>query len=156
MALTGNYIKYTYTEDTASITSHSVTYPSDLTESDPHYSKRGTTEWVSASVWNKSSESIDNIYLRIHNYNQFTIGSTPQDPDDDDSPLVKNNIMQITYRIYNTKTNAFEDANSHVYTDDVTFSLIGDDLTNSLTDPAYEYAYNLLKTTEGFENLTNA
>tara|TARA_R110000803_G_scaffold169679_1_gene232700 strand:+ start:81 stop:557 length:477 start_codon:yes stop_codon:yes gene_type:complete len=158
MALTGNYTKYTYTEDASSIglTSHSVAYPSDLTESDPNYSKRGTIEWVSGSVWTKASESIDNIYLRIHNYTYFTIGSIPSDPDDDDSALIKNNIMQVTYRIYNSKAEAIEDYNSHIHADDHTFSLVNDELTTSLSDPSHEYAYTRLKTTEGFENLTNA
>lgn len=155
MALTGNFLKYSYTES-SEIVSHSVTYPSDLPESSPNYDLRGTTELTSGSIWTKTSESMDNVYLKIHNYSHFTLGNVPSDGDDNLSPLIKNNVIQVTYRIYNSKAEAIENYNSHIHSGDASFSLVGDDLADAYNNPSYEDAYTRLKTLEGFENLTNA
>jgi len=139
MGLIGPWTRYYATETTQTVSS-SVTYPTELPESDENYNKRGTTEIVSASVPVITSESYDSVYINLHSTNVF---KTIHDP--------SVSSLDIQYRVYNNKDSAsLNGGEEYIY--------LGEALTEwdfELSTSSHTRAYSFLKNQQGWESLTD-
>lgn len=67
MALSGNFTVFNPSPTETRMISYSVTYPSDLSESDENYELRGTTQIISESAPIQIPTTYNNQYIIIQN-----------------------------------------------------------------------------------------
>jgi hypothetical protein len=142
MALSGNYIHITYTENETDLVPTSVTYPTNLLEDDEDYNKRGTTEEILLPALIEVPITYNNCYIivkaaSVHIVNQFVDN--------------KSYSINAIYRVYNNKEEKAQDYEEG-YLKEITESFNWDWDINS--NP-FEAAYSYFKTLKGAENLIN-
>lgn len=141
MALSGNYIKYSYTPSLTETEFVDYTYPLNLYVESPDYDKRGTTIQVEQPVMTTITENFENVYLII-------TGVTIEKSFD-----LWN--FQFAYRLFpNTDNNENIDAfNDEFLFQSIEFLSLD---TTALPSNPYELAYEHLKTQPSCANMTNA
>ena len=139
MALSGDFLKINNGfSDTETITNY-VTYPSDLPENNPNYSKRGTTVEEEQPAPTVTEETLSNVYVII-------TGTTIEK-----HMGVGQYNINYAYRVYNSKEDKDFDMESHIHTDIATF--VWDDTLD--TTPLVR-CYEHLSSSPHSVNLTNA
>ena len=142
MGLTGSWTRHWTEEDTGNIISSSVTYPAVMTENDPNYDKRGTTEVISYTASLAMSQSYEGVYVNIQNINLYKNLDGPSDGQIN---------FEYTYNIYGNEASKSEDMSNHI------FSNLGlnQEYNKTNSTEIYARAYASLKNQNGFEDLTD-
>lgn len=145
MALIGDFTHYYITTGSSIPNVTQVTYPLDLSELDPNYNKRGTTENIT-DYNQEESTTFTSSYVSISETGVYTTI---------DEMGSKSPKMFIQYEVYPSKEHKYASSSllenkgvlhkGEVYNVDYTY----DPLIND-----FEYAYSYLSTLQGFENLT--
>lgn len=152
MALTGSFTYYeTELSNTLSESVH-VTYPTSIPENDPNYDKRGTEEdiWVSSSI--QTATTISGSYLMI-----YAAALTH----DIYNPEYRRHNLNITYNVYDSQATAWNESGEVNVYEDYLYKHCEEMVNitlNQLTGSAniMEYAYEHLKTLDGFEDMIDA
>lgn len=139
MALKGDFLKITNGfSDTETILTYK-TYPSNLPEDNPDYSKRGTTVEGTSPAPTVTKETLPNVYVII-------TGATIEKHMGEGQYNIN-----YAYRVYNSKEDKDLDIESHIHTDITTF-VWDDTLDTTPLVRCYEHLSSLLNSI----NLTNA
>jgi hypothetical protein len=142
MALTGNFTKIWYTQSETDFIDLDVTYPSDLPSDDPDYDKRGTTETIQVPENVKNTQEYQNVYIALDWCFHYKFSGDGNG----------NTLLDFGYRVYESEAQRNSDPDSHI--------LEGDFLQNwvdlSSNQDIRVVAYEILKTKEGFEQLTDS
>lgn len=141
MALVGDWIKTEYIESETEKQKVEVFYPENLTELDDNYEKRGTSEQIEVPVMNKKETVFKDVYVTVHSMHSFKFISDGS----------HKTLYNITFRVYKSKQDRFEDINSFIYQDVVD----SQEINYNLNKKEIEQAYDVVKTVQGFEQLKN-
>lgn len=138
MALIGDFTHYYITTGSPTPNITQVTYPLSLPESDPNYSKRGTTETIT-DYNQEESTTFTSSYLSIGELSTFPVIN-------ENGNKVAN--MFIKYEVYSSKEHKYATSES----------LFREDINNveysfNPNNNDYDFAYNYLQGLKGFENL---
>ena len=143
MALTGRWdrIERIDSDETQLIT---ITYPLELSEDDPNYSKRGTSVEEEVSIGAYETTTFEDVYIMI---NQFTVfNSTGPDENGEDSKLSR---ATYKYRVFENSEERVVDFNNPFHEGTGEVNVAG-------AVSHIEFLYNHLKTLPGFTNLIDA
>lgn len=142
MGLTGSWTRHWTEEDTGNIISSSITYPAVMTEDDPNYDKRGTTEVVLVTGSLALSQSYEGVYVNIQSINLYKNVDGPSDGQIN---------FEYTYNIYGNEASKSADVSNTLYSD----VGINSEYDKISSTEIYARAYELLKSQNGFEDLTD-
>ena len=141
MALSGTFEYHWDESDGDNTNTVEVTYPADLPSDHPDYSKRGTTENISAVSTNHHSQSISNQYVHIQSSCIYNIDGNVGD---------RGKLCSVIWNSYNSQADSSV-SGSIVKTGEFSFDWDFATMTNP-----YSEAYTQLKTQTGWENLIDA
>jgi len=141
MALVGKWTKTEKIQSETETEIVTVNYPSELPDGHPDFEKAGTTEEIESPIYDTVSTEYDNAYITVHSINSWKFQARGKNE----------TLFNITYRVYESKSDRENDINSHLYQDFVSSQTL--DFTSNKNDT--EQAYDILKTVGGFEELIN-
>lgn len=149
MALTGS-LHFTAERETEEIITGSVTHPADLPEDHVNYDKRGTTEITSHSVWETyNSSSITGSYTVIDMVGFHNDGAITGTND--------RYRLFVHFKTFASEQTRLDDWNGFIYEGDHQNVPLIDITEESLNNQnILAYAYDFLKTQDGWGDLTDA
>ena len=141
MAIFADFTKTTYTISETETVQEEVTYPSEMEEDDPNYSKRGQTLTETFPLVTSTDEILQNVYIVISNYNFYKFEKTENDE----------YLFDIQFKIYNDKQTYLDDYEDFVHESDA----VGEFRTITSTDDLRIRGYEILKSLPNITNITD-
>jgi hypothetical protein len=143
MALQGNYTHYIYESHPTETETISIAYPADLSENEPNYDKRGTTEDIIQLKLVEVATVHENCTIGLRTVNAYVIAN-----DDQGNKVVS---LSYNFRVYNNsqeKQNFFNEDFDAEYYGETSVDL------NENTN-LWEFCYNQIKSSKGGSELIN-
>lgn len=132
-------------ESSTVFTSQSITYPADLSEADPNYSKRGTTENILVpDLESYVSASYNNVYVTLGMVGIHYEGYMAENP---------RHRVHVQYNVYESQDARNNDFSNPLLKDDTVLLDFYDATTGSFDTNIVGIAYDILKNQEGWENM---
>ena len=141
MALIGKWIHITQKESETETRIVTISHPDNLKEDNPVFEKAGTTEDIEVPKQIREETIYKNAYAVIHSINSWKCLV-----DEEIKPMAN-----INYRVYESKDSRLNDYESFIYQEHLTSQIL--DYTTNKTE--MQQCYDLLKNTQGFEELIN-
>lgn len=140
MALIGKYTKHesVNTGETEILT---IEYPANLAKNHPDYKKRGTTEEVEVNKTDLIETVYESVYLTVHSVTSWKFKTNEG----------SQTLANINFRIYKNKEDRINDLESVLHQD----HLVSQVIDYSLEENEIQQAYNIVKATQGCEELIN-
>lgn len=132
MAIFADYTKTTYTISETETVQEEVTYPSNLLQEDPNYSKRGQTILETFPLVTESSTTTENAYIVISNYNFYKF-------EEENGEY----LFDIIFYVYENKEAYLNDKQNYIFIDDSIGELRSIESSNDLRIKGYEILKNL-------------
>ena len=139
MALVGKLKTYEYSISETETETYKITHPANLPPDHINFDKAGTTEEITVPLTIEKEGYIDSVYVIVHSINTWK-----QTQGDSDI-----NLMNITYRVYNSKEDRSKDLDSFIIED----AIIGASLDFESPKKETEQAYELVGNLKGFDEL---
>jgi len=141
MALIGKWTKIEQVQSETETEIITINYPAELPEGHPDFDKAGTTEDVEFPKRDFIETVFNDVYVVVHSTNcwKHIIG-------DETEPL-----LNICYRIYNSKEDRLKDYDSFIYEDHI----VSVKVDYTLKESEIQQAYKIVNSQQGFEELIN-